>query len=73
MQDLKNIILAWFSAAPTFAAVIDGGSIWTIITAIVLPTIFFLLGKTVDVGLQIYFRRKQIDEPQGRGDAKEEV
>ncbi|MGH9819844.1 MAG: hypothetical protein ACRD43_06715 [Pyrinomonadaceae bacterium] len=73
MHDLKNILLAWVSAAPTFVAVIDGGSIVTIVSAIILPTIFFLLGKAVDVGVQFYFRQKRIDEPQRNGDAEEEI
>jgi len=57
MHDLKNILLAWLSAAPTFMAV-DQGNIFTIVSAIVLPTIFFLLGKAVDVGVQVYFRNR---------------
>src|SRR5262249_49981616 len=58
MHDLKNILLAWLSAAPTFLAV-DQGNVITIISAIILPTIFFLLGKAVDVGVQLYFRNRR--------------
>ena len=61
MHDLKNILLAWVSAAPTFMAAVDGGNIMTIVSAIILPTIFFLLGKAVDVGVQVYFREKKKD------------
>ena len=61
MHDLKNILLAWVSAAPTFMAAVDGGNILTIVSAIILPTIFFLLGKGVDVAVQIYFREKKKD------------
>jgi len=61
MHDLKNILLAWVSAAPTFMAAVDGGNILTIVSAIILPTIFFLLGKAVDVGVQVYFREKKKD------------
>ena len=60
MHDFKNILLAWVSAAPTFVAALDGGSIVTIMSAIILPTIFFALGKAVDVCVQIYFRRGSI-------------
>ena len=59
MHDLKNILLAWISAAPAFMAAVDGGSILTVISAIILPTIFFLLGKAVDVGVQVYFRNRR--------------
>ena len=59
MHDLKNILLAWVSAAPTFMAAVDGGNIMTIVSAIILPTIFFLLGKAVDVGVQVYFRNRR--------------
>ena len=58
MHDLKNILLAWISAAPAFMAV-DGGNILTVLSAIILPTIFFLLGKAVDVGVQVYFRNRR--------------
>ena len=58
MNDTKNILLAWASTATPIAAAIDTRTWITLISAIVLPIVFFAIGKTVDVLLQIYFRRK---------------
>ena len=55
MTNTKNILLAWVSSvSPLFAAI---ETRITIISAIILPIVFFAVGKTVDVCLQIYFRR----------------
>jgi len=58
MNDTKNILLAWISSLSSVVAAIETRTWITIISAIVLPIVFFTLGKTVDVLLQIYFRRK---------------
>ncbi len=58
MNDTKNILLAWASTTTTLAAAMDTRTWVTLISAIVLPIVFFAIGKTVDVLLQIYFRRK---------------
>ena len=59
MNDTKNILLAWLSTATALAAAIDTRTWITVISAIVLPIVFFAVGKTVDVLLQIYFRRQK--------------
>ncbi len=58
MNTLKNILLAWISAgSPIIAAVgIENGLF--ALSAIVLPIVFFAIGKTVDVLLQIYLDGK---------------
>ncbi len=58
MNDTKNILLAWISSLSSFFAAIEAGTLITIISAVVLPIVFFALGKTVDVLLQIYFQRR---------------
>jgi hypothetical protein len=58
MHDLKNILLAWISTLTTVAAAIESRTLITIISAIVLPVIFFTGGKTIDVLLQIHFRER---------------
>lgn len=55
MNDTKNILLAWFSTASTILATLDTAWI-SVVSAIVLPIVFFAIGKTVDVLLQIYLR-----------------
>ncbi len=59
MHDLKNIVLAWLSATPVVVTATGEKSNVAMISAIVLPIIFFTIGKTIDVMLQIYFRKKE--------------
>jgi len=46
-------------------AAVEAQTLITIVSAIILPIVFFTLGKTVDVLLQIRFRRT---EAQNRGE-----
>lgn len=59
MNDTKNILLAWISSLSSMFTAIETKTWIAIISAIVLPMIFFTIGKTVDVLLQIYFRRQK--------------
>jgi len=59
MNDTKNILLAWISSLWTVFAAIETGTWITIISAIVLPVVFFTVGKTIDVVLQIHFRNRR--------------
>ena len=60
MHDFKNISIAWVSSFTSLLAAIDSRNALTIISAVILPVIFFTIGKTVDVCLQIYFRKLEI-------------
>lgn len=59
MHDFKNIFIAWVSSASSVLAAVEAKTLVTIISAIVLPIIFFTIGKTVDVALQFYFKRRE--------------
>ena len=59
MNDTKNILIAWASSVSSVFAAIEARTWITIISAVILPIIFFTAGKTVDVLLQIYFRRRE--------------
>ena len=61
MNDTKNILLAWISSVTSVFAAIEARTWITIISARVLPIVFFAVGKTIDVYLQIYFRRRDKD------------
>lgn len=63
MNDYKNILLAWVSTASSVFAAVEMKTVMTIISAVVLPVIFFTIGKTIDVAVQVYFRKKEF----GRG------
>ena len=59
MHDIKNFWLAWVSSISTLFATFEADRLITIISAIVLPVMFFTIGKTVDVCLQIYFKNRE--------------
>ena len=63
MHDFKNIFIAWVSTTSSVFAAIEAKTLVTIISAIVLPVIFFTIGKTVDVALQFYFKRREESLP----------
>lgn len=63
MHDTKNILLAWLSTASSIFTAIEMKTLMTIVSAIVLPVIFFTIGKTVDVALQIHLRRREEKKP----------
>ncbi len=56
MNDTKNILLAW---ASSFASFFNSREAHEILSAIVLPIIFFAVGKTADILLQLYFARRR--------------
>jgi hypothetical protein len=59
MNDIKNISLAWVSTVTSVCTAIEAKTVITIVSAIVLPILFFAIGKTIDVCLQIHFRRAE--------------
>lgn len=59
MNDSKNILLAWLSSVSPIFLAIETQTWITVVTAIILPIIFFVAGKTIDVFLQIYLKRKE--------------
>jgi hypothetical protein len=59
MSDYKNILLAWVSTVSSVFAAVEMKTVMTIISAIVLPVIFFTIGKTVDVAVQVYFKKRE--------------
>lgn len=61
MNDLKNLTLAWISSTSTVFTAIQSRTLITVTSAVILPIIFFALGKTVDVVLQIYLHRRRDD------------
>lgn len=58
MNDIKNLLIAYFSSVTTVFAAIETRTLITIVSAIVLPILFFAIGKTVDAVLQLYLERK---------------
>jgi hypothetical protein len=58
MSDTKNILLAWVSAGTTLLTTLGDG-LMPLVSAVVLPIIFFAVGKTVDVLVQLYINRKR--------------
>jgi hypothetical protein len=59
MNDLKNILIAWTSSTSAVFTAIETKTLITLFSAVILPIIFFAIGKTVDVIVQIHLRRRQ--------------
>ena len=68
MHDIKNITLAWISSASSIAAAIDEKTLISIISAIILPIVFFTLGKTIDIALQVYLSRSDAEQNRRKHD-----
>jgi hypothetical protein len=58
MNDIKNLILAYLSSVSTVLAAVETRTLITIISAIVLPIMFFMVGKAIDVCLQIHLHSR---------------
>ncbi|HEX8289824.1 MAG TPA: hypothetical protein VF556_17715 [Pyrinomonadaceae bacterium] len=58
MDNLKSLVVSVIPSSPAFYVAVEFPSATTIITTIVLPVVFFILSKTVDVLVQFYFKRK---------------
>ncbi len=54
MNDAKNILIAWLSAGSPLLAAAASETGVTILSAVVLPILFFTIGKAIDVLLHIY-------------------
>ena len=59
MNDIKNIFIAWISTSTSLFAAIELKTVLSILSAVVLPIVFFSIGKTVDVLVQIYLKNRQ--------------
>lgn len=73
MNDIKNIFIAWISTTTSLFAAIELKSVLAIVSAVVLPVIFFSIGKTIDVLVQIYFRRKEMSAREIRESPRKEI
>ena len=68
MNDTRNFFLAWLSSMSSLFTAIDTRDVLAIVSAIVLPVIFFTVGKTVDVLVQIYLRRNRLANESNNAD-----
>ena len=66
MHDFKNILIAGLGSATAVFTAIETKTLITIISAIVLPILFFCIGKTIDVLLQIYLRNRDKTKERGQ-------
>lgn len=56
MNDLKNALIAWSGSSWAVFAAIETPAIITTLSAVLLPIVFFVIGKAIDVALQIYLK-----------------
>jgi hypothetical protein len=62
MTDLKNICIACFSSTTSIFTAIEMQTVITIVSAVILPVIFFCIGKAVDVWVQVRLNEKKRKE-----------
>ena len=56
MNDMKNMLIAYISSVSTIFTAIETGTLITVFSAIVLPILFFTVGKAIDVMLQLHLK-----------------
>ena len=61
MTDTKNVLLAWASAGAGLITTLSDG-LMPLVSAVVLPIVFFAVGKTVDVLVQLYINRRKKED-----------
>lgn len=59
MNDLKAAFLTALSSAPAFVVAISTRADIAVISSIILPIVFFVLSKAIDVSVQLYLRRRK--------------
>jgi hypothetical protein len=57
MNDIKNLFIASVSAATSIVA---SEAVVSIVSALVLPVVFFAIGKSVDVAVQVVLHRRRM-------------
>ncbi len=62
MNDTKNASLAFLSSVWAAVVAMETQMLITVLSAIVLPILFFAIGKTADIWLQIYLAKRKKDE-----------
>lgn len=73
MNDVKNIFLAWVSASSPVVAAVTSDAGLTILSAVILPILFFAIGKTIDVLLQTKGRNTSCSECDRAGNSEEKL
>lgn len=73
MNDIKNIFIAWISTSTSLFTAIELKTVLAIISAVVLPIVFFSIGKTVDVLLQIHMKRREEATRETRENSRKEI
>lgn len=58
VTNMSNAVVAIFSGLPAYISAVIDQSPASSLLAVVLPFVFFLLGKGVDVAIKIYFDRR---------------
>lgn len=58
MNEFKSLIISAIPSSPAVYFAFENPSMLTIVTSIILPVVLFICSKTVDVLVQVYFKRK---------------
>jgi len=58
-NSMKNAFFGWLYSSPAMLLAIDAQTAITIVSAVILPLVFFAVGKFIDVKVQIYLQRQK--------------
>ncbi|MDM7922306.1 MAG: hypothetical protein QUS14_08385 [Pyrinomonadaceae bacterium] len=59
MNNMKNFLIAYCSSLTSVLAAIETRTLITIVSAVILPILFFAAGKAVDVMLQLHLHNRR--------------
>jgi len=62
MNDIKNLTIAFSASMSSVLAAMEMRNVIAILSAVVLPVIFFAVGKAIDIALQIHLDRRRNEE-----------
>ncbi len=57
-SNVNNITISSLSGMPALFVAVESQTALSIASAVVLPVLFFILGKTADILLQIYLKKR---------------
>ncbi|MEW6362817.1 MAG: hypothetical protein ACK42A_09415 [Pyrinomonadaceae bacterium] len=61
-NDAKNALIAFSASTSAWLEALGGEAGYRTVAAVILPIIFFVVGKTIDVLVQLYLGRRRLQK-----------
>lgn len=62
----RNFMLSTLVSLPAMLAAIEMQTVITIVSAVVLPMIFFTVGKAIDIYVQLHLKKRDRSDGDGK-------